>query len=294
MLLRAVLLIATVALPFADARAQSASPTGPGIVVNGSPDVSVGGASAARQGDASKDGPVVQGSPDVFINGHPAATAGGKTACGGVVVGGASNVFINGKPSRAAATRRRAARRNRTAALFFHAAASSAISAVMRDQGTWMSPSSSLRDQPGFDKNRDVGVNAAIVAVEMSGERANRRGPQMPQGAQQRPAIGRQDFQQSIHALERESGARGLGLAAIEATRHFPGVGEKRIDVPDVQSDFLHRFHLLFHVVHKIEDQGFKCGEAIAFFSSSVMPTIALSSFIVISDDYVSRRSASE
>jgi uncharacterized Zn-binding protein involved in type VI secretion len=60
--------------------------------------VSVGGASAARQGDASEDGPVVQGSPDVLINGRPAATAGAKTACGGAIVGGASNVFINGRP----------------------------------------------------------------------------------------------------------------------------------------------------------------------------------------------------
>jgi uncharacterized Zn-binding protein involved in type VI secretion len=98
MLLRGLLLIAAVALPFADARAQSASPSGPGMIVNGSPDVSVGGASAARQGDVSKDGAVVGGSPDVFINGRPAATAGGKTACGGAVVGGAGNVFINGKP----------------------------------------------------------------------------------------------------------------------------------------------------------------------------------------------------
>jgi len=68
-------------------------------LVGGSPDVSVGGAAAARQGDATKDGsPVVQGSPNVFINGRPAATAGGKTACGGAVTGGAPNVFINGKP----------------------------------------------------------------------------------------------------------------------------------------------------------------------------------------------------
>jgi uncharacterized Zn-binding protein involved in type VI secretion len=98
MFLRAAILIATVALPLADARAQSAAPTGPGVILNGSPDVSVGGASAARQGDVSKDGPVVGGSPDVFINGRPAATAGAKTACGGAIVGGASNVFINGRP----------------------------------------------------------------------------------------------------------------------------------------------------------------------------------------------------
>jgi uncharacterized Zn-binding protein involved in type VI secretion len=78
--------------------ARSPAQTGPGVV-SGSPDVSVGGAPAARQGDSLKDGaPVVQGSPDVFINGKPAATAGGKTACGGAVLGGAANVFVNGKP----------------------------------------------------------------------------------------------------------------------------------------------------------------------------------------------------
>jgi uncharacterized Zn-binding protein involved in type VI secretion len=70
-----------------------------GPVVGGSPDVSVSGAAAARQGDAAQSGaPLIQGSPDVFINGRPAATMGGGTACGGVVVGGSAHVLVNGKP----------------------------------------------------------------------------------------------------------------------------------------------------------------------------------------------------
>ena len=87
--------LAVAALP----AGRSLSQTDPGPIVGGSPDVSVGGAAAARQGDATKEGaPVVQGSPDVFINGKPAATAGGKTACGGAVVSGTAHVFVNGKP----------------------------------------------------------------------------------------------------------------------------------------------------------------------------------------------------
>jgi uncharacterized Zn-binding protein involved in type VI secretion len=93
------LAVAVIASPFAEPRAQSPSPVNPGVVAAGSPDVSVGGAAAARQGDATKDGsPIVKGSPDVFINGRPAETAGGRIACGGAVIGGASNVFVNGKP----------------------------------------------------------------------------------------------------------------------------------------------------------------------------------------------------
>ena len=96
MRLRLVFLaLAVAALP----AGRSLSQTDSGPIVGGSPDVSVGGGAAARQGDATKDGaPVVQASPDVFINGKPAAMAGGKTACGGAVVSGASNVFVNGKP----------------------------------------------------------------------------------------------------------------------------------------------------------------------------------------------------
>jgi uncharacterized Zn-binding protein involved in type VI secretion len=84
-----------------DAKGQNAS-SGTGTadpIFSGSPDVSVGGGSAARQRDATKDGvPVVQGSHDVFINGKPAATLGSRTACGGAVVAGAASVFVNGKP----------------------------------------------------------------------------------------------------------------------------------------------------------------------------------------------------
>jgi uncharacterized Zn-binding protein involved in type VI secretion len=99
MRLRVFLLVAVTAVsPLAGVRAQSPAPSGPGIIVSGSPDVSVGGSSASRQGDAAKDGPIVQGSPDVFINGRPAATSGAKTACGGAIAGGAASVFINGKP----------------------------------------------------------------------------------------------------------------------------------------------------------------------------------------------------
>jgi uncharacterized Zn-binding protein involved in type VI secretion len=71
----------------------------PGAVLQGSPDVTVGGKPAARGGDSTTSGaPIVEGSRDVFINGRPAALSGGRTGCGGVVVGGSSNVFINGKP----------------------------------------------------------------------------------------------------------------------------------------------------------------------------------------------------
>jgi uncharacterized Zn-binding protein involved in type VI secretion len=95
---RAVLAVAMALLPAAGAEAQSPPPTS-GKIIQGSPDVSVDGGAAARQGDATQEGgAVVQGSPDVFINGKPAATVGGRTGCGGAVVGGASNVFINGKP----------------------------------------------------------------------------------------------------------------------------------------------------------------------------------------------------
>lgn len=72
----------------------------PGVIVEGSGDVSIGGQSAARAGDATSTGNVVvEGSPDVFINGKPAAVQGDSTSCGGVVIGGSSNVFINGKPA---------------------------------------------------------------------------------------------------------------------------------------------------------------------------------------------------
>ena len=92
-----LLAIALTLPPLVGASAQTSS--SPGIVTQGSPDVSVGGAGAARQGDATTGGaPVVEGSPDVFINGKPAVTAGGRVGCGGAVIGGSSSVFVNGKP----------------------------------------------------------------------------------------------------------------------------------------------------------------------------------------------------
>jgi uncharacterized Zn-binding protein involved in type VI secretion len=72
----------------------------PGVIVEGSESVIIGGQSAARVGDATSSGNVVvEGSTDVFINGKPAAIEGGSTDCGGIVIGGSSNVFINGKPA---------------------------------------------------------------------------------------------------------------------------------------------------------------------------------------------------
>lgn len=74
-------------------------PTGPGVIVDGAKDVTIGGSPAARVGDRSSEGSAVtQGSSNVFINGKPAVTVGDTTGCGGVVVGGASGVFINGRP----------------------------------------------------------------------------------------------------------------------------------------------------------------------------------------------------
>jgi len=90
-------------LPLAGAPAMAGDaglPSGaPGVIVEGSANVSAGGQPAARKGDATDGGQiVVEGSKDVFINDRPAAVAGGRTACSGVTVGGAANVFINGKP----------------------------------------------------------------------------------------------------------------------------------------------------------------------------------------------------
>lgn len=71
----------------------------PGVITQGSGNVSVGGQAAARKGDTDDKGSaVVEGSSNVFINGKPAATVGDRTGCGGVTVGGSSNVFVNGKP----------------------------------------------------------------------------------------------------------------------------------------------------------------------------------------------------
>jgi uncharacterized Zn-binding protein involved in type VI secretion len=95
----AMVLVAMVgAIP---AAAQTPPGSGaPGVITDGSANISIGGQAAARSGDRTTDpGATVQGSsPNVFINGRPAATVGDKTECGGVVIGGAPNVFINGKP----------------------------------------------------------------------------------------------------------------------------------------------------------------------------------------------------
>ncbi len=75
-------------------------PTTPATIIESSPNVSIGGIGATRQGDATSAGaPVITGSPDVFINGKPAARSGDVTGCNGVVVGSGANVFINGKPA---------------------------------------------------------------------------------------------------------------------------------------------------------------------------------------------------
>ena len=97
----AVCLVAALCAPLSPANGQSAPPpTGaPGVITQGSGDVSIGGQSAARKGDATDQGSALsEGSSNVFINGKPAVTLGDRTGCGGVTVGGSSNVFINGKP----------------------------------------------------------------------------------------------------------------------------------------------------------------------------------------------------
>jgi uncharacterized Zn-binding protein involved in type VI secretion len=72
LLLRLFIAFAGTAFVLAGANAQSPSPQSGGPIIQGSPDVSAGGSSAARQGDATiNGGPVVQGSPDVIINGKP-------------------------------------------------------------------------------------------------------------------------------------------------------------------------------------------------------------------------------
>jgi len=80
-------------------QAQEAKDGTPGVITQGSGNVSIGGLPAARNGDATDSGDVVAGgSKNVFINGNPAVTTGDKSGCGGIVIGGGSNVFINGKP----------------------------------------------------------------------------------------------------------------------------------------------------------------------------------------------------
>ncbi|WP_245297061.1 MULTISPECIES: PAAR domain-containing protein [Rhodomicrobium] len=103
--MRHQILAVIVAASFAmgtEALAQQAEPesAAPGVVVEGSPDVSIGDLPAARKDDATDQATTVtEGSADVFINGKPAATVGDLTACGGSTVTGASNVYINGEPA---------------------------------------------------------------------------------------------------------------------------------------------------------------------------------------------------
>jgi uncharacterized Zn-binding protein involved in type VI secretion len=95
------LTLATAAVGPASAQTPpGAPPTGaPGVITEGSADVSIGGQAGARKGDRTDGGgAVVEGSSNVFINGKPAATTGDRTGCGGIAVGGGSGVFINGKP----------------------------------------------------------------------------------------------------------------------------------------------------------------------------------------------------
>jgi uncharacterized Zn-binding protein involved in type VI secretion len=78
----------------------SAQDPAPGVVVQGSPDVTSGGLPAARKNDATttpQGAGVEEGSNNVIINGKPAARLGDRTNCG-VIVRGSNNVFINGKP----------------------------------------------------------------------------------------------------------------------------------------------------------------------------------------------------
>lgn len=93
----AVVLLSSAALADDLPQPEAASP---GVVVEGSESVTIGGNAAARAGDQTSTGNViVEGSTNVFINGKPAAIQGGATDCGGIVIGGSSNVFINGKPA---------------------------------------------------------------------------------------------------------------------------------------------------------------------------------------------------
>jgi uncharacterized Zn-binding protein involved in type VI secretion len=92
-------LVPAFALLAMEGPANAQQDAAPGVIVQGSGNVSVGGQPAARKGDRT-DGAdaAVEGSSNVFINGKPAVRVGDRTACGGVVVGGASNVFVNGRP----------------------------------------------------------------------------------------------------------------------------------------------------------------------------------------------------
>ena len=95
MTLQRALIAATVVF----AGAAHAQAPAPGVVVQGSQDVTSGGLPAARQNDSTTTPGtgVEEGSSNVIINGKPAARLGDRTNCG-VIVRGSSNVFINGRP----------------------------------------------------------------------------------------------------------------------------------------------------------------------------------------------------
>ena len=69
-----------------------------GPIIQGSPNVIIGGQPAARVGDAAMCvGPpdkIKKGSSTVFINGKPAARIGDTTAHGGVIISGCGTVII--------------------------------------------------------------------------------------------------------------------------------------------------------------------------------------------------------
>lgn len=77
---------------------ENTEPHDGGPILEGSPNVYIGGIPAARVGDKAQcNGSVdtiIEGEPSVFINNRPAARVGDKTAHGGVIVGGSKTVSI--------------------------------------------------------------------------------------------------------------------------------------------------------------------------------------------------------
>jgi uncharacterized Zn-binding protein involved in type VI secretion len=74
----------------------------PGGVLSGSADVRIGGASAARKGDAVQHGKgkeaIIEGEPTVRINGRLAARLGDALSCDGVIIQGCASVRIGLHP----------------------------------------------------------------------------------------------------------------------------------------------------------------------------------------------------
>jgi uncharacterized Zn-binding protein involved in type VI secretion len=69
-----------------------------GPILEGSPNVFIGGLPAARVGDRlgciGATDTISDGEPTVRVNGRPAARQGDETAHGGVIIGGCGNVRI--------------------------------------------------------------------------------------------------------------------------------------------------------------------------------------------------------